>query len=67
MNMEMLMLKRYGIPEFYVGNFIRPDRFCFYVIQYFPVAFITNIPRTRTIFKMDSVFVVECNYKREKA
>lgn len=64
--MEMLMLKRYGIPEFYIGSFIRPDSFHFYVIQYFPKAFVTNIPRTRTVFATDSALIVECIYKRDR-
>lgn len=64
--MEMLMLKRYGIPEFYIGSFIRPDSFHFYVIQYFPKAFVTNEIRTRTVFTTDSAMIVENIYRRDR-
>lgn len=64
--MEMLFIKRYTIPQFYIGSYIRTDKFCFYVIQYFPKAFVTNEIRTRTVFTTDSVLLLENIYRRDR-
>ncbi len=65
--MEMLLLKRYTIPSFHIGRYLNKDTFCFYIIQYFPVAFVTNATRNRTIFDTDAIFIVECFYKRDRS
>jgi len=64
--MEMLLIKTYTIPHFYIGRWLRPDECCFYAIQYFPKVFVTNELRTRTVFVTDSVMIAECIYRRDR-
>jgi len=64
--MEMLILKMYGLPRFYIGSWMKPDLACFYAIQYFPKAFVSNEIGTRTVFLRDSVLLVEVLYRRDR-
>jgi len=64
--MEMLLLKLYTIPKFYIGQWINIDTVCFYVIQYLPKVFVTNEIRTRTVFVSDSVMIIEAIYRRNR-
>lgn len=64
--MDMLFIKMYGIPRFYIGSWLRADLACFYVIQRLPKAFVVNEIGTRTVFTTDSVMIVENIYRRDR-
>jgi len=65
-NMEMLFIKMYGLPKFYIGHWMNTDLACFYVIQYFPKSYVINATGTRTVFVRDSVMLLENIYRRDR-